>query len=127
MRDRPRGLAAFLRKLTASEAELYAEQVRGECASLGCQPLDRLRRGDLVTVAGRISTVVFTPVASMPVLEAELFDGTGTVTLSWLGRRRIVGIEPGRRLTATGRIAVPEGDRKVIYNPDYTLIGDTSE
>ena len=36
------------------------------------------------------------------------------------GRRRIPGIEPGRRLTARGRFAAFEG-RQVIYNPWYEL------
>jgi hypothetical protein len=42
------------------------------------------------------------------------------VTLVWLGRRRIPGIEPGRTLTACGRFADVEGKR-VIYNPRYEL------
>jgi hypothetical protein len=63
---------------------------------------------------------VYTPKTNLPTLEAELFDGSGTVTLVWLGRRRIVGIEPGRRLSASGRLAV-QGERKVIYNPFYEL------
>lgn len=75
----------------------------------------------VATVSGRITTVTFTPAASMPVLEAELYDGTDTVTLAWLGRRRIVGIEPGRRLVAAGRVAVRDEDRRVIYNPWYEI------
>lgn len=121
-KTQPRGgLAGFIRRLTASESELYAEQVRCECAELGCRSADNFAKGDLATIAGRVTTVVFTPVASMPVLEAELFDGTSTVTLTWLGRRRIVGIEPGRRLIAAGRIAIRDDDRKIIYNPWYEL------
>jgi hypothetical protein len=42
------------------------------------------------------------------------------VTLVWLGRRQIAGIEPGRPITARGRMAVRD-DRKVIYNPYYEL------
>ena len=42
------------------------------------------------------------------------------VTLVFLGRRSIAGIEPGRQLTARGRIAIRD-DRKVIYNPYYEL------
>ena len=43
-----------------------------------------------------------------------------SVTLVWLGRRRIPGIEPGRTVTARGRFADVEGKR-VIYNPWYEL------
>ena len=56
----------------------------------------------------------------MATLEAELFDGSEGITLVWLGRRRIPGIEPGRTVRASGRIAVRDG-RKVLYNPYYEL------
>lgn len=113
--------AGILRRLTASEEDLYAEAVRAESAVAGCRRCDSLERGVVAKVSGRITTVTFTPVASMPVLEAELYDGTDTVILAWLGRRRIVGIEPGRRLIAAGRVAVRDEDRRVIYNPWYEI------
>ncbi|ADD44175.1 OB-fold nucleic acid binding domain-containing protein [Stackebrandtia nassauensis] len=113
--------AEILRRLTASEEDLYADQVRAESAKSGCRSCDSLERGVVAKVSGRITTVTFTPVATMPVLEAELYDGTSTVVLAWLGRRRIVGIEPGRRLIAAGRVAIRDEDRRVIYNPWYEI------
>jgi hypothetical protein len=38
----------------------------------------------------------------------------------WLGRRSIVGIEPGRKLIASGRISMSRG-RRVLFNPKYEL------
>ena len=78
------------------------------------------RKGAVVTVTGRLKSVVYTPRENVPTLESELFDGSGSVTLVWLGRRRIPGIEPGRTVTARGRFAAVEGKR-VIYNPWYEL------
>ena len=69
---------------------------------------------------GRLRTVELCPRAAVATLEAELFDGTEGIMLVWLGRRRIPGIEPGRTLRATGRLAARDG-RKVIYNPYYEL------
>lgn len=123
----PRRLAGLLKRLMAGEAELYAEQVDRERARTGCSSVDSFDRGSMATLAGRITTVMFTPVGSMPVLTAELFDGTARVTLTWLGRRRIVGVEPGRRILVSGRIAVDEGGRKVVYNPWYELMSDRDE
>ena len=57
--------------------------------------------------------MVYTPRETVPTLEAELFDGSGSVTLVWLGRR-IPGIEPGRTITARGRFAAFEGKRVII-------------
>lgn len=110
----------FLRRLAASEAELEAEDLQRESAECGGTPVRSCARGQLVTITGRLRTVVYTPRTNLPTLEADLFDGTDLLTLVWLGRRHIAGIEPGRMLTARGRIAVRD-DRKVIYNPYYEL------
>lgn len=75
---------------------------------------------------GRLRGVVYTPAEHVPTLAADLFDGTDVIRLIWLGRRRIVGIEPGRRIRATGRIGVYEG-RPAIYNPRYELIPPPGE
>jgi len=42
------------------------------------------------------------------------------IDLVWLGRRKIVGIEPGRALQAEGLVSV-QGDQKVMFNPRYEL------
>jgi len=114
------GFRRFLRKITASDQELESEEVRRESAKADCVCADRVRRGELVKLSGRLRTVVYTPRTNLPTLEAELYDGTDVVTLIFLGRRHIAGIEPGRALTAAGRIAVRDG-RKVIFNPHYSL------
>lgn len=73
-----------------------------------------------VTLQGTLRSVTLRPRGGVPALEAELHDGTGTVTIVWLGRRRIAGIEAGRALSASGRIGVHDG-RRVLYNPRYEL------
>src|SRR3954451_21658896 len=111
-----------LQRLTADDQTIDAEELRAGAASAGCEPVISCRKGALVTVTGRLKSVIYTPRETVPTLEAELFDGSGSVTLVWLGRRRIPGIEPGRTLTARGRFAAVEGKR-VIYNPWYELGG----
>ncbi|QXG76563.1 OB-fold nucleic acid binding domain-containing protein [Modestobacter sp. L9-4] len=113
-------LSRKLQKLTADDRVVDAQELRSEAAIAGCSAVSACRKGEVVTVTGRIKSVVYTPRETVPTLEAELFDGSGSVTLVWLGRRRIPGIEPGRRLTARGRFAAFEG-RQVIYNPWYEL------
>jgi hypothetical protein len=53
-------------------------------------------------------------------MEADLWDGTGNITLVWLGRRDIPGIEPGRRILVHGRLAEIKGE-PTIFNPQYEL------
>jgi hypothetical protein len=109
-----------LERLTADDHTIDAEELRAEAASAGCEPVSMCRKGKVVTVTGRLKSVVYTPRETVPTLEAELFDGSGSVTLVWLGRRRIPGIEPGRTLSAHGRFASFDG-KQVIYNPRYEL------
>ena len=109
-----------LQRLTADDSTIDAEELRAEADRAGCEPVSACRKGAVVTVTGRLRSVVYTPRETVPTLEAELFDGSGSVTLVWLGRRRIPGIEPGRSLTAHGRFANFDGKR-VIYNPKYEL------
>jgi hypothetical protein len=118
--QRRASLRDFLHRLTASDAELEAQELRRESAETGATPARRCERGQLVSVSGRLRTVVYTPRTNLPTLEADLYDGSDVVTLVWLGRRHIAGIEPGRQLTARGRVAIRDG-RKVIYNPYYEL------
>jgi hypothetical protein len=118
--ERTTGLRRFFERLTATEAELEAEELQRDAAMCGAVPAQDCRRGQVVSVSGRLRTVAYTPRTNLPTLEAELYDGSDVVTLVFLGRRSIVGIEPGRQLTATGRIALRD-DRKVIYNPYYEL------
>ncbi|MBT8224829.1 MAG: OB-fold nucleic acid binding domain-containing protein [Dactylosporangium sp.] len=113
-------LHRLLRRFTASDADLDAERLQRDAAESGCTPVRDTERGQVVAVTGRLRTVVHTPRTNLPTLEAELYDGSDLVTLVWLGRRQIAGIEPGRTLTARGRIAVRD-DRKVMYNPYYEL------
>jgi hypothetical protein len=118
---RSRGwLSRTLERLTADDQTIDAEELRAESASAGCEPVITCQKGKLVTVTGRLKSVVYTPRETVPTLEAELFDGSGSLTLVWLGRRRIPGIEPGRTVTARGRFANFDGKR-VIYNPWYEL------
>ncbi|WP_189168314.1 OB-fold nucleic acid binding domain-containing protein [Pilimelia anulata] len=110
----------LLRRLAPSPDELEAAELREGSAASGCTPAGACRRGQLVSVSGRLRTVVYPPRTTAPNLEADLYDGSDTVTLVWLGRRHIAGIEPGRALTVSGRVALRD-DRKVIYNPYYEL------
>jgi len=60
--------------------------------------------------------------AAAPTVQAELFDGTDSILLVWIGRRRIPGIETGKTLLVRGRVGERDG-RRVIYNPYYELRG----
>ncbi len=105
--------------MTAPVIHSLREQIREHILEGAIRACD-CQSGQEVTVLGRLRSVELCPRDAAATLEAELYDGTEGVTLVWLGRRRIAGIEPGRTIKARGRIAVRDG-RKVLYNPYYEL------
>jgi hypothetical protein len=73
-----------------------------------------------VRLTGTVNTVTLRPRGGIPALEAELYDGSGAVTLIWLGRRRIAGVEPGRAMVVEGRLTT-QRVVPVQFNPRYEL------
>ena len=73
-----------------------------------------------VRMTGSLSHVRAGAPGAPPMLRAELAGGPGAVTVIWLGRTRIAGIEPGRAVTVEGTLTLQRG-RPVMYNPRYEL------
>ncbi|GEA85201.1 MAG: OB-fold nucleic acid binding domain-containing protein [Cellulomonas sp.] len=114
-------LKEVLRSLSASQAEVEAAEERVEAGrSIGCTTVENAPVRKRVKVSGVLRSVTFRPREGVPALEAELYDGSGSLSLVWLGRREIAGIVPGRRLTADGMVCLIEG-RRTIFNPRYEL------
>lgn len=106
--------------LGSSDEQLEAEELQESSRGAGATAITNCEEGCVVTVSGPLRSVTLRPVEGVPSVEAELYDGSGRILLLWMGRRRIVGIEPGRVLTATGRLTNNNG-RRVIFNPRYSL------
>lgn len=113
------GFGGARARSTSQEDRAATDQRRdrgaGERTTIADAP-DRAR----VQLFGTLSTVTLQPRGGMPALEAQLADGTGAITLVWLGRRTIRGISAGRSVSVTGRVGV-QGGVRVMYNPRYEL------
>ena len=72
-------------------------------------------------VEGRIRTLRVQPLAGTATLECILEDDTGTISIVFLGRSKIAGIDVGTRLRAQG-VASDHRGRLAILNPTYQLI-----
>ena len=108
----------------ANPADQEAHHLRKEyahAADAGCISIADAPDRERVKLRGALRTVTLRPRGGVPALEAELNDGSGIITVVWLGRRRIAGIDPGRALEVEGRIGDHEGVR-IMYNPKYELI-----
>ncbi len=113
-------------RLLADRASQQAAEVRKEVSALttpgGRQPvpISECQNRERVELAGTLRAVTTRPRGGNLTMEAELWDGTGNVTLVWLGRREIPGIQPGRRIVVHGRLTSQHG-QPTIFNPAYEL------
>ena len=105
----------------ANPQDQEARDLRRTYAGKDCVRIAEAPDREMVTLRGSLRTVTLRPRAGVPALEAELFDGSGVITVVWLGRRRIAGIDPGRSIQVQGRIGEHDGVR-TMYNPRYELI-----
>lgn len=118
--DEQGGLRSVLRRLTRSQTQTDEAEEQERSRRLGGTPCGDLTGRARVRLVGSLRSVTLRPRAGVPALEAELFDGTGSVVLIWLGRREIAGIDAGRTLRVEGLVSCTDG-RKVMYNPTYEL------
>jgi hypothetical protein len=110
-----------LRRLTADDDTLAAEELAGRIEHIGACPIATAPERTLVLLHGTLQSVTLRPRGGVPALEAELYDGTATAYVVWLGRRRIAGIRPGASLVVEGRLGTSAG-RRTVYNPAYRLL-----
>ena len=71
-------------------------------------------------VAGKVTAIRPASMSSAPTLEIEIWDESGGVTLQFLGRREIAGLEVGSTLVAEGMVGEQNG-ALTILNPNYRI------
>ncbi len=109
------------RRLTEDPEQRDAQELTGEADSTGAHRAVDCQRGQEVTMVGTLRSVETNAKGCAGGVRAEFFDGTDSVTLVWLGQRRIPGIESGRTLRVHGRLGTLENGSKAIYNPHYEI------
>jgi hypothetical protein len=110
----------MVERITKPTEDRDREQLTAWCDARGVTPLDVVTLRRPVHVAGEVRSVRIVPRAGADALEVTVHDGRGAVTAVFLGRRKIPGLSPGRRVELQGVVAADGADR-VIYNPIYQL------
>jgi hypothetical protein len=114
-------LRRLTRRLTEAPEQLDVEELTDEAANTGASKAIDCQRGQEVTMIGTLRSVECNGKGCAGGVKAEMFDGTDTVMLVWLGQRRIPGIESGRTLRVHGRVGKLDNGTKAIYNPHYEI------
>lgn len=111
---------SLLSRFAKTRAQLEADESRAVAEAEQTQPISQCSNGEKVVVAGTVRSVQLRPLASLPAFEIEVYDGTGSVAVVWIGRRSITGVEAGRRIVVSGRLTcISSGP--TIFNPRYQL------
>ncbi|MFM2175330.1 MAG: hypothetical protein RLZZ527_406 [Actinomycetota bacterium] len=83
-------------------------------------PIGKIQWRKRAHVVGNVTAIRPAPMNSAPSLEVEIWDETGGVTLQFLGRREIAGLDVGSTLSAEGMVGEQNG-ALTILNPSYEI------
>ncbi|MHB8274723.1 MAG: single stranded DNA-binding domain-containing protein, partial [Dermatophilaceae bacterium] len=93
--SKPGVLSRLAAGLARTELEFEARELQEDTGRLGATPIGELADRCEASVCGLVRSVTLRPRVNVPALVVELYDGSKTLNLIWLGRRRIGGIVPG--------------------------------
>ncbi|MCU1456919.1 MAG: ATP-dependent helicase RecG [Actinomycetia bacterium] len=115
------GIRKMVGRLTKPVEDADREELEAYCSVVDATPLDQLVLRSRGRYVGEIRSIRIVPRAGADALEVAFTDGRGSATAVFLGRRKIAGLTPGRRMLVEG-VAGTDSGRTVIVNPIYTLL-----
>ncbi len=110
----------FFRRMAESDEQRYAEEIEAWAAKI--PETVRIRDAPTrskVRLAGVVRRITVRPLEGEESLEAVLYDGTGEVTVVWMGRRSIHGLNLGTRLVVEGFLAEKLHAGRRVVNPSF--------
>lgn len=116
-----RTMTAAVTRLRATPTELEAGELVARATAHGATPIAEVVDRQPTVICGEVRSVSLRPQVQVPAFIVDVTDGSGVAQLVWLGRRQIVGIEPGIVLRVQGRPTFRRGVA-TIFNPAYEVI-----
>ena len=112
----------FFHRMAESDEMRYAQEIEAWAAKVpGAVRISDARTRDRSRVAGVVRRITVRPLEGHESLEALLYDGTGEVTVVWMGRRTIPGMSLGTRLVVEGMLGEHLGERRLV-NPTFEFV-----
>lgn len=100
----------------AEETRAWADTIDGSTRIAGAVARQPVR------VAGVIKRITVLPMEGREALQALISDGTGEVTIVFMGRRGIGGLSLGKRVVVEGVLGEHRGDVRMV-NPRLEFAG----
>jgi hypothetical protein len=113
-----RAQGAFTKVENLTEAK-KSEKVSHYAENL--MPIGKITWRKRAHVEGRVTSIKAAATGASPVVSVEIWDETGGVTLQFLGRREISGLEVGSQMRAEGMVGEDNGNL-IILNPSYEIV-----
>ena len=109
------------RREPALAAAAEPQLIEAVTAVNGSQPIGSVLWRQRVRIEGRVRIVRVQPLAGSASLELVLEDDTGALSIVFIGRRRLAGVDVGTRMRVEGTAGMHHG-RLAIFNPVYELL-----
>lgn len=109
----------FFSRMAETDEERLADEIQEWASGLpGTVRIAEAPIRSRVKLAGVVKRITVNPLEGYESLEALLTDGTGEVSVVWMGRRAIPGLTLGTRVVVEGVVAEQRGGRKMV-NPAF--------
>jgi hypothetical protein len=108
-------------RLSQSIDDIEDQRLSGRLADLGVQKISEAPVRTPILLAGEVQGLQVVPRAGSSSLEVTISDGSGRAVAVFTGRRRLGGVDCGRRVLIEG-VGRKEGQRLVVVNPAYTIV-----
>jgi RecG-like helicase len=111
-------------RLTESDETRLAEEIRSwACTVPGAVPIAQAPMRVPVKLAGVVRRITVFPMEGNESLEAVVSDGTGEVTVVFMGRRVMPGLNLGTRVVVDGVAGEQRDGSRRMVNPKFEFVG----
>jgi hypothetical protein len=114
-------LKKMVERFTKPVEEIDREQLTAFCDARQLSAMDTIEPRKRLRAGGEVRSVRIVPRAGAPALEVTVSDGRGSIVGVFLGRRKIAGLSPGRKVAFEGVVA-RDGKRYLLFNPVYEFL-----
>ena len=104
-----------------AQSEFLTDKTRASHFESTITPIGSITWRKRAHVQGHVTALKSSASGSAPAVEIEVWDETGGVTLQFLGRREIAGLEVGSIVRAEGMVGENQGTLTIL-NPSYEIL-----
>ena len=109
----------FAQRMRESDEQRLAEEIHDWAANVpGTTRIADVESRRRAKLAGVVKRITVRPAEGNESLEALLTDGTGEMSVVWMGRRTIPGLTLGTRVVVEGMVADQRQGRRMV-NPSF--------